>query len=39
MDYILSDAFQSMIATANWSYPAILKEGFLPEGFETLPRP
>jgi thiamine transport system substrate-binding protein len=39
MDYILSDAFQSMIATANWSYPAILKEGFLPEGFAALPRP
>lgn len=39
MDYILSDAFQGMIATANWSYPAIIKPGFLPEKFAALPRP
>ncbi|MEZ5884638.1 MAG: thiamine ABC transporter substrate binding subunit [Paracoccaceae bacterium] len=39
MDYILSDGFQGMIATANWSYPAVIKEGFLPEGFAALPRP
>lgn len=39
MDFILSDAFQGMIATANWSYPVIDKPGFLPEGFATLPRP
>ncbi len=39
MDYILSDGFQGMIATANWSYPVIEKPGFLPEGFATLPRP
>lgn len=39
MDFILSDAFQGMIATANWSYPVIDKPGFLPEGFASLPRP
>ncbi|OCX65942.1 thiamine ABC transporter substrate binding subunit [Thioclava sp. SK-1] len=39
MDYILSDAFQGMIATANWSYPAIIKPGFLPPQFADLPRP
>jgi len=39
MDYILSDDFQGMIATANWSYPVIEKPGFLPEGFAALPRP
>jgi len=39
MDYVLSDGFQSMIATANWSFPVIAKPGFLPEGFATLPRP
>jgi len=39
MDYILSDDFQGMIATANWSYPAVIKPGFLPEGFADLPRP
>ncbi|HEY0275274.1 MAG TPA: thiamine ABC transporter substrate binding subunit [Paenirhodobacter sp.] len=39
MDYILSDDFQGMIATANWSYPAIEKPGFLPPAFAALPRP
>lgn len=39
MDYILSDGFQGMIATANWSYPAVIKPGFLPEKFAGLPRP
>lgn len=39
MDYILSDDFQGMIAKANWSYPAIIKDGFLPAGFADLPRP
>jgi thiamine transport system substrate-binding protein len=39
MDFILSDAFQGMIATANWSYPAVIKPGFLPEQFAALPRP
>ena len=39
MDYVLSDAFQGMIATANWSYPAVIKEGFLPPEFAALPRP
>jgi thiamine transport system substrate-binding protein len=39
MDYILSDAFQGSIATGNWSYPSVIKEGFLPEGFAALPRP
>lgn len=39
MDYILSDGFQGMIATANWSYPAVIKDGFLPEGFAALPHP
>lgn len=39
MDYVLSDDFQGMIATGNWSYPAVIKDGFLPEGFAALPRP
>ncbi len=39
LDYTLSDEFQGMIATANWSYPAVIKEGFLPAGFAALPRP
>lgn len=39
MDYVMSDDFQGMIATANWSYPARFAEGSLPEGFAALPRP
>ena len=39
MDYVLSDAFQDMIATANWSYPARFAPEDLPEGFAALPRP
>lgn len=39
MDYVMSDGFQGMIATANWSYPARFAEGSLPEGFAALPRP
>ncbi|MCL7463563.1 thiamine ABC transporter substrate binding subunit [Phaeovulum sp. NW3] len=39
MDYVVSDDFQGMIATGNWSYPAVIKDGFLPEGFAALPRP
>ncbi|MGC1429578.1 MAG: thiamine ABC transporter substrate binding subunit [Albidovulum sp.] len=39
MDYVLSDAFQGMIATANWSYPARITDAGLPEGFDSLPRP
>ncbi|WP_434802235.1 thiamine ABC transporter substrate-binding protein [Paracoccus sediminicola] len=39
MDYVLSEDFQSMIAEANWSYPAKLKRDLLPAYFAALPRP
>ncbi|WP_126975377.1 thiamine ABC transporter substrate-binding protein [Frigidibacter oleivorans] len=39
MDFILSEPFQSMIATGNWSYPARLDPARLPAGFAGLPRP
>lgn len=39
LDYVLSDDFQGMIATANWSYPAREVEGALPPEFAGLPRP
>lgn len=39
LDYVLSDAFQSMIATANWSYPVRETAGALPPEFARLPRP
>ncbi|SMR82239.1 thiamine transport system substrate-binding protein [Aliiroseovarius halocynthiae] len=36
MDYILSEEFQSMIPTSNWSYPAKLDDSKLPEKFSLL---
>jgi len=39
MAFMVSDAFQSLIATTNWMYPAVTPEGGLPAGFETLHRP
>jgi thiamine transport system substrate-binding protein len=37
--FVVSDAFQSLIPTTNWMYPAITPEAGLPEGYETLIRP
>ncbi len=37
--FMLSDAFQSIIPTTNWMYPAATPAGGLPEGFETLITP
>ena len=39
MDFMVSDAFQSIIPTTNWMYPAVIPEAGLPDGFETLHRP
>jgi len=39
LDFMLSDAFQSLIPTTNWMYPAVTPAEGLPEGFETLARP
>ncbi|HHS94468.1 MAG TPA: thiamine ABC transporter substrate-binding protein, partial [Rhodobacterales bacterium] len=39
LEFMLSDAFQSIIPTTNWMYPAVTPEGGLPEGFETLAQP
>ena len=39
LDFMLSEAFQSVIPTTNWMYPAVALEGGLPEGFETLIQP
>lgn len=39
MDYILSPEFQSMIAEANWAYPAKLSRDKLPAYFTALARP
>lgn len=39
MAFILSDAFQSVIPTTNWMYPAVTPAEGLPEGFATLVQP
>lgn len=39
MDFVLSETFQEMIPTANWSFPAKLDAAKLPEGFAKLALP
>ncbi len=37
--FMVDDAFQSIIPTTNWMYPAVTPEGGLPDGFDTLVTP
>ena len=37
--FMVSDAFQSIIPTTNWMYPAVTPAAGLPGGFETLVQP
>lgn len=39
LQFMVSDAFQSIIPTTNWMYPAVVPEGGLPKGYETLVTP
>jgi thiamine transport system substrate-binding protein len=39
MAFMVSEAFQSVIPTTNWMYPAVTPADGLPEGFETLITP
>lgn len=39
LDFMVSPAFQTIIPTTNWMYPAALPTEDLPEGFETLMQP
>lgn len=39
MAFILTEEFQTMIPTTNWSFPAALTEDKWPEGFQDLPMP
>ena len=39
LQFILTDAFQSVIPTTNWMYPAVTPKDGLPAGFETLVTP
>jgi thiamine transport system substrate-binding protein len=37
--FMVSDAFQSILPTTNWMYPAVTPAAGLPDGFETLAMP
>lgn len=39
LNFMVSEAFQSVIPTTNWMYPAVMPPGGLPDGFETLIQP
>jgi len=39
LQFMVTDAFQSIIPTTNWMYPAVTPAGGLPDGFETLIQP
>jgi len=39
LDFMLGDAFQSVIPTTNWMYPAVTPSGGLPDGFAGLIAP
>ncbi|WP_456391274.1 thiamine ABC transporter substrate binding subunit [Profundibacter sp.] len=39
LQFMVSEAFQAIIPTTNWMYPAITPAAGLPEGFETLITP
>lgn len=39
MQFMVSDAAQSILPTTNWMYPAVMPSGGLPQGFEALVEP
>lgn len=39
LSFMVTEAFQSIIPTTNWMYPAVVPAGGLPDGFETLITP
>ena len=39
LEFMVTDAFQSVLPTTNWMYPAITPEAGLPEGFADLVEP
>ena len=39
LKFMVSEAFQTIIPTTNWMYPAAMPEAGLPKGFETLITP
>ncbi len=39
LNFMVSDAFQTIIPTTNWMYPSVTPAGGLPDGFDTLVTP
>ena len=39
LEFMVTDAFQSIIPTTNWMYPAVMPQAGLPDGFDTLITP
>ncbi len=39
LNFMVSDAAQSILPTTNWMYPAVMPSGGLPKGFEALVQP
>ena len=39
LEFMLQPAFQEVIPTTNWMYPAALDPAALPDGFDTLIQP
>ncbi len=39
LQFMVTDAFQSVIPTTNWMYPVVVPEAGLPDGFGDLPAP
>ncbi|SDE68032.1 thiamine ABC transporter substrate-binding protein [Limimaricola pyoseonensis] len=39
MEFVVSDTFQEIIPTSNWSYPSAMPAAEWPEGFRDLPLP
>ncbi len=39
LQFVVSDRFQALIPTTNWMYPAVLPDGGLPDGYQTLIQP
>jgi thiamine transport system substrate-binding protein len=39
LEFMVSEAFQSVISTTNWMYPSVTPQNGLPDGFDTLITP
>lgn len=39
LEFMVTEAFQSIIPTTNWMYPVVVPAAGLPDGFETMAKP